>query len=171
MLDCGVPQGSVLGPLLFTLYKTPLSHLLSDASLQFHTFDDDTQLYISFFSSDSRLSLENLSLTLDRVYSWFCANLLAINPSKTEYLLVGTTQQRAKIGNSSVYFQDLSLTPVDSARNLGVTFDSHLNLKSHILSVCRNSSFYIRQLRQIRSSLDKNSAIILANSIVHSKID
>ena len=56
-------------------------------------------------------------------------------------------------------------------RNLGVIFDSKLDFKSHISSICRSSFFQIRQLRQIRSSLDRNAATILANSLVHSKLD
>ena len=153
------------------MYTTPLSHLLTDSSLQFHFYADDTQIYISFSGSESNSALAKLTSTLDQVHSWFCANRLVVNPSKTEYLLIGTKQQRSKITNSSVFFKNVSLSPTDSARNLGVIFDSNLDFKSHISSICRSSFFHIRQLRQIRPSLDINSAIILANSLVHSKLD
>jgi hypothetical protein len=134
-------------------------------------YADDTQLYLSFSNSQTEQSLTNLSAALDKVFSWFCINKLSVNPSKTEYLLIGTSQQRSKIINSSLFFRNLDLCPTDSARNLGVIFDSSLNFKKQISAVCRSSFFHIRQIRQIRSCLDRNSAVILGNSLVHSKLD
>ena len=163
--------GSVFCPLLFCLYTSPLSHIFSNSPVSYHLYADDTQLYISFSSSDSAYNLTVLSSTLDSVYSWFTVNRLSVNPSKAEFLLVGTPQQRSKLTATSVSFCGTVLTPSDSCRNLGVVFDSDLSFKKHISYICRLSLYHIRQLRQIPSSLDTNSAIILANSLVSSKLD
>ena len=83
----------------------------------------------------------------------------------------GNPQQRNKIQSSWIVFCGKVISPSESARNLGVTFDSNLSLTKHISSICISAYYQIRQLRQIRSSLDISSAIILVNSLVISKLD
>ena len=128
-------------------------------------------MYISFSPTNSKHSLAILSTILNTVLNWLSSNRLTDNPSKTEYLLIGTTQQRSKIAFSTITFQNTTLSPTDSARNLGFMFDSQLSHEKQIASVCRTSFHHIRQLRQIRSSLDTSSAIVLANSLVSSRLD
>src|SRR5206468_920981 len=79
-------------------------HILENTNISFHLCADDIQLYISFSSSDSSLALASLSHALDSVYSWFTLNRLSVNPKKTEYLLIGTQQQRSKITDFCAFF-------------------------------------------------------------------
>ena len=81
-------------------------------------------------------SSSSSSTLLDSVHAWLTSNRLTVNPSKTEYLLIGTRQQRSKVTSSSISFQSNNILPSASCRNLGVIFDSELSLKKHISTVC-----------------------------------
>ena len=157
-LSFGVPQGSVLGPLLFTLYTTPLSSLVSGHAIPHHLYADHSQLYVSFSSGDSATALNGLRSCLASVQSWMSTNKLKLNPDKTEFLLSGNERQRNKyLSMFPIELLGVKSYPAKSARNLGVIVHKNFNFRSHTSAICSSCTYYIRDLRRIRRHLDLDS--------------
>jgi len=165
----GAPQGSVLGPLLFILYSTPLSSLISDSSVGHHLIDDNTQLFISFRAPELSANILHQQNTIDLVSQWMSANLLLLNQSKTEFLLIGLPAQLSKVSDPSLQMPSNFI--IIPARNLGVIFDSTLSMSDRISFVSNPCFLSIRDLLRIRNTLDFSTARTIAISLIHSKLE
>ena len=100
------------------------------------------------------------------------ANLLSLNPSKTEFLIFGNSTQLSKLNNPTLHINtNTVIQPITTARNLGILFDNHLSFQNQISAVCKSSNWHIHDLWRIRSTLDLNTTKTIATSLVHSKLD
>ena len=145
----GVPQGSVLGPILFSLYTTPLSKVIQyHPGISFQFYTDDIQLYVHFTHKNVASALDKLSHCLEDVKRWLSTNKLKQNPDETEVIVFGSKSQREKLNHSfPVNILGNLISATDAVRNLGVWFHSDFSFSCHVMKVCKACFAHVRDLK------------------------
>lgn len=167
----GVPQGSILGPILFILYSADIIKNISHC--QFHLYADDLQLYYSFLPRDTRRAVNYINHDLSCVFQWSHSNSLVLNPKKSKFVLTGSKANIHKLN-----LEDISIVvggePVEyvtEAKSLGLVIDSQLKFESQVSESVRSCFYKLKVLYQIRPYLSEAVRISLCESLILSKLN
>lgn len=166
-VEYGVPQGSILGPLLYLIYVNDIGKSVNANIL---SFADDTSLY---FSDDNVQNLYDTANTeMGNLYEWFCANQLSLNITKTKYIfLIGQSKKYIEHGNICV--NGIQLERVgknqneESTKFLGIQIDENLSWRNHLLYINNKISRSLHVIKQIRYQLPTSSLRTLYFSMIH----
>ena len=173
ILKCGVPQGSVLGPLLFTLYTHPLSTVICQSGLSYHFFADDSQLRKSNVPSDFPVLACCLKDCIEDVAEWMGDSKLKMNDDKSELMAIAT---RSKLNQVIPTLAPMSISGCDipfsqSVRNLGFYLDETLSMDAHFKYLCHILFCQLRRIGKICCFLSTDAANKLAVSLILSRLE
>ena len=172
-ITCGVPQGSILGPVLFLIY---INDLHQCTNLNLLSFADDTTLFLS--GNSPKNVTENLNKELEKINDWLCANRLKLNHSKTKFTTFSPIGRQlnfdvcpVKIENDVIEYIDINSNNAHLLKFLGICLDSHLNWKFHVNYICNKMSKSIYIINRVKNLLPSRVLKTLYFSLIESYIN
>ncbi len=113
-----------------------------------------------------QVAIEKLQVCITDVHNWMTCNKLKLNENKTEFIVLGTSQNLKKLPKISLHIGDTCIDPTDSVCNLGIKFDSHMKMSKQVSSHCQSINFQLRNIRRIKRYLDKETLNHVVRALV-----
>ena len=169
--SCGVPQGSVPGPILFIMYTADLVSLIQQHCLSPHLYTDDTQIYGASGPSDVGALLQKITGCLTAVADWMSANRLQLNSNETEFMWLTCPRSQHRLPTSASLIGSNAVSPSATVRDLGVFIDQVLKMKTHMQQTASRCFATLRQLRSIRRCIPTSVFNSLVSALVLSRLN
>ena len=163
-----------MGPVIFTLYTSPLVVIIKKYDLYYHFYADDTQLFLSFDVKDESSlneAIKRMETCVLEIKHWMCEHFVKLNDDKSEVLVITSPHYQEKLPNLKVTIDTCNIPPAPSTRNIGVIFYNTCQMKDHITHICRTSFQHVRRIASIRKYITEEACIILVRSFITSRID
>lgn len=164
LINAGVPQGSILGPLLFLIFINDISHATSCFRPVIYADDTTLGACLSHFGQDNDEIEQNLNLELNCISNWFKLNKLTLNAQKTKAMLFQTPQK--KVIKPKIFIEENCIEYVEEFNYLGIVLDKHLTWKNHINVIKQKISRMSGILNKLKHFLPRITLITLYNSLV-----
>ena len=169
---CGALQGSVLGPLLYTMHTKSIGEICRRHNVLYHCCADDIQLFCTAEGSEELAAkLSSINECIDELKSWIGCNMLKLNYEKTEFIIFASKKSPGRNITPSLSWHLRDINISSHVRSLGVIFDSALSFAKHIDYIIKSCNFYIRNIGRIRQFLSKKACEMLVVALVTSRLD
>lgn len=164
-VKCGVPQGSILSPLLFTIFVNDALELPLSGTLQMFA-DDSAYIYSC---ADLHVLQDVMNADLNQIYEWFTNNFLTMNIDKTHYMIFTTRKTAFPQSLQPITLNGKDLSRIDSCKYLGLHLDNHLSWEQHVNAVAASTAPYVGILGRMKHIADEKTKKLIYYAHIHSK--
>ena len=161
----GVPQGSVLGPLLFNIFINDLFYFVEESEI--YNFADDNTLTVADVNLETIIN--KLESDISQLHTWFNENGMLLNEKKCQFMIAESSKSR--VGSQIINVHQKEITEVKQVKLLGITFDNNLTMTDHIRGICKTASAKLSALARISTFLNEQRRKILMISFIVSQFN